>query len=524
MKRTQGIVGACLLVVMLLSFSGNLQAQEEQQLVIGWPQDVITLDPDRAYEVYAMMVLNGMYDQLVKFAGRIDQVTPHLATSWDISEDGLTYTFTLRSDVKFSSGNPLTAQDVKWTFDRLKHLKSNASFLAANIAKVEAPDDTTVVVTMATADASFLSKLASPNFGILDSETVKANGGAAGEDASSADDAQNWLDHQSAGSGPFILEKFVPDAEIILVRNENYWKGPAPIQRIHFQNITDPNTQLLMLQKGDIDIAMGLGPEHAQMVENLPDTTVLPVTTLTMSFLLMNDDPELAGPIANKDVRRAIKYAIDYKGLQMIAGKGAVTPISVIQIGFLGALPPRDPDFTDLDKAKELLTKAGYPDGFETNIDTISYLHDGLNWLTVAEKVAADLAKIGIKATIRPKELTVGLDEYRKGQWALATAGWSPDFLDATNQLVFLPGEKVGLRANWKLEANPGLAELGKKAEVETDREKRAKLLEDIQRQMDEDSPFLVLVQHPSRLAFRDDVKGVAWHENYKIEVYNLSK
>jgi peptide/nickel transport system substrate-binding protein len=142
----------------------------------------------------------------------------------------------------------------------------------------------------------------------------------------------------------------------------------------------------------------------------------------------------------------------------------------------------------------------------------------------VAEKVAADLALIGIKAEIRPKELTVGLDEYRKGQWALATAGWSPDFLDANNQLVFLPGSKVGLRANWKLEANPELAELGKKAEVETDTEKRAELLQEIQRRMDEDSPFLVIVQHPARLAFRNDVQGVAWHENYKIEVYSLSK
>ncbi len=523
MKRVKFFTSLCFLAAMLLTFSGITQAQNAQ-LVIGWPQDVITLDPGRAYEPYAMMTLNGMYDQLVKFEGRLDHVSPHLAESWTISEDGLTYTFTLRSGVTFSSGNPLTANDVKWTFDRLKNLKSNASFLADSIADVEAPDNTTVVVKMSAADASFLSKLASPNFGILDSKAVKANGGSASADAASRDDAQHWLDHQSVGSGPFVLEKFVPDAEIILVRNDDYWKGAAPIQRIHFQNIKDPNTQLLMLQKGDIDIAMGLGPEHAQMAGTFPDITVMPLTTMTMSFLLMNDDPELAGPIANKDVREAIKYAIDYKGFHTLAGEGAVTPISVIQCGFLGSLPPRDPDFTDLDKAKELLAKAGYPDGFETTIETISYLHDGLNWLTVAEKVAADLAVVGIKADIQPKELTVGLDEYRKGQWALATAGWSPDFLDATNQLVFLPGSKVGLRANWKLEANPELAELGKQAEVESDVEKRAALLQEIQRQMDENSPFLPIVQHPSRLAFRDDVKGVSWHENYKIDVYNLSK
>lgn len=522
--KKRGFMSIGVLIALLLSLSGTIQAQEAQQLVVGWPQDVITLDPDRAYEVYATMVLNGMYDQLVKFIGRIDQVSPHLAEKWEISDDAKVYTFHLRTDVKFSSGNPFTAKDVKWTFERLKNLKSNASFLGENIAGIETPDDATVVITLTTADAAFMSKLASPNFGILDSETVKANGGVADETASTADSAQNWLDHQSAGSGPFILEKFVPDAEIILIRNENYWKGAAPIQRIHFQNIKDPNTQLLMLQKGDIDIAMGLGPEHAALLAGNTDITVLPVTTLTMSFLLMNDDPALAGPIANKDVRQAIKYAIDYKGLHTMAGEGALTPISVIQIGFLGALPPRDPNFTNIEKAKELLAKAGYPDGFETTIDSISYLHDGLNWLTVAEKVAADLATVGIKAEIRPKELTVGLDEYRKGQWPLATAGWSPDFPDANNQLVFLPGEKVGLRANWKTEANPELAELGKKAEVTADNQKRAELLQEIQRKMDENSPFLVLVQHPSRLAFRSNVQGVAWHENYKIEVYNLHK
>ncbi|NNF98527.1 MAG: ABC transporter substrate-binding protein [Desulfobacteraceae bacterium] len=513
---------AALLTLSLIGPVSTTMAANDQ-IVIGWQQDTITLDPGRAYEMYTNLIIAALYDPLVKFGDSIDVPKPYLITDYSVS-DSKVYTFNLKPGIKFSTGNPLTAADVKWTFERLKHLKSNASFLAKNIENIKAVDARTVVVTLADPDAAFLSKIATSSFGILDSKRVRANGGQADTSAAETDKAQTWLDTNSVGCGPYVLEKFSRDREIILVRNKTY-HGPKPAaEKIVLRHIPDLSAQMLMVKKGDIDIAFNLGPEQVKLLKKDKQIKILPSAGLSMTFLLMNQNPEVGGPFANPHVREAVKYAVDYKGLQMLAGDGSVTPLSVIQVGFLGALPPRDPDFTNLDKAKELLAKGGFPGGFKGTISAITYNFEGVDWVMVAEKIKNDLGKIGIELTVKPQDFSVGLNDYRTGKWSFAVSGWGPDYPDVNNQLAFLPGNSVGLRAQWNADSRPDLTALGEKAMVETDNVKRSAYIENIQRLMDKDSPFLNLIQHPKQLVVRSNIDGAKWHEAYKLKLEKLVK
>lgn len=510
------------MLFMLFLLWGNAETNSNQ-VIIALDPDYETFDPGRAYESTSPIVLCSVYDTLFKFKSNKMEPAKHLVKDYEISSNGKVYTFTLISGVNFTSGNTLTSEDVKWSFDRLKNLKGNPSFLTDNIDKVETINEKTLKIYLNEQDGAFLYKLTTMVFGILDSEVVKLHGGVSGVNAVTDDTANQWLTYNSAGSGPYILKKYAPNIEVVLERNSDYWKGSPAIEKVVLKDMPDSNTQSFMLQKGDIDLAYSLNADQVKLLEGKKGVEISLYQTLVFSFLLMNEDPEIGGPMANKDVQNAVRYALDYKGFQTIAGKGSITPISIIQQGFLGALPPRDPEYTNIEKAKELLTKAGYSNGFKVTLDTITHASCGVKWVTLAQKVKEDLSKIGIDVQIRTMESTVGFDEYRKGEQGFNIMAWGPDYMDSNNQLVFLPGEAVGLRANWKADANPKLVQLGKAALIEIDDQKRKVMLEEIQKIMAEDSPFAVLVQYPKQIAIRSGLKGAEYSEHTKIDLYNLS-
>ena len=197
-------------------------------LVIAIAEDTASYDPQRSFETLPTIVHKATYQNLVSFPeDSVEQVIPDAAASWEISEDGTVYTFTLADGITFSDGSPLTAADVVFSFNRLANLKGNPSFLADGIVSVEAPDDQTVVLTLAQPDPAILAKLVFDGFGIVNMDVVMEQGGTDAEDAATADTAEEWLNQNSAGSGPYVLESWEPGVETVLVRNENYW-GEAP--------------------------------------------------------------------------------------------------------------------------------------------------------------------------------------------------------------------------------------------------------------------------------------------------------
>jgi peptide/nickel transport system substrate-binding protein len=184
-------------------------AAANQNLIIAIDQsDVRTLDPAREFEFAAAFIDLNVYDTLVTQKGPDDLNTfvPVLAKEWKISPDGKEYTFTLRDDVKFASGNPLTADDVKFSLMRLKNIKGNPGWMMDPLKEVQVVDKNTVKTILTDPFGDWLAVLSGPNSGIVDSKLVTDKGGNADEGADQADKAEEWLNQNSAGSGPFILK------------------------------------------------------------------------------------------------------------------------------------------------------------------------------------------------------------------------------------------------------------------------------------------------------------------------------
>src|SRR5438270_10556299 len=199
-------------------------AAANQNLIIAIDQsDVKTLDPAREFEFAAAFVDLNTYDPLVTQKGPDDLNTfvPVLAKEWKISPDGKEYTFTLRDDVKFASGNPVTADDVKFSLLRLKNIKGNPGWMMDPLKDVQVVDKTTVKTILTDPFGDWLAVLAGPNSGIVDSKLVTQNGGSAAEGADQSDKAEEWLNQNSAGSGPFMLKGWQKNNVITLERNPN---------------------------------------------------------------------------------------------------------------------------------------------------------------------------------------------------------------------------------------------------------------------------------------------------------------
>lgn len=489
------------------------------QIVGAVSADWKTMDPGYSYEPYGSFVLSVLYDRLVRQVPADGSIVPSLAIDWDVSDDGTEYVFNLRDDVTFVGGNPLTADDVVFSFWRLKNLKGNPSFLAENIANVEAVDTHTVRITLHEPEGAFLTKLTEPPFSVVDSKVVQAQGGTNAENAAETDTAQAWLDQNSAGSGPYVLKKWVLKDELVLERNPDYW-GPAPqIDEIVLKEIEDPNTQALQLQKGDIDLAFSLTADQVGMIDGQPGTKLVSGPGFYIVFLLMNQDPAIGGPMADEKVRQAVRAALDYEGMLELFGDGTVTPHSFIQVGFAGALPAGRT--RDVEKAKSLLAEAGYPDGFNITLEVPTLTVSGVQLLTVAEKSQQDLAEIGINATLEPGEVGVSLPRYRDGEQGFSLWYWGPDYPDPATQLAFLPGETVGLRARWTADHDPELAELGKQALRESDQDTRIQLLQEIQRRTHDYGPWAVMLQAGRVVGVRDNIEAT-FHPDYGVELHTL--
>lgn len=494
-------------------------------LVVGTVFTSKGFDPAQEYTQTAFTVNHSTYQTLVTNKGSdLTKAVPDLAESYTISPDGKTYTFKLKSGVKFVSGNPVTADDVVFSYRRLQNLKGQPAFVTANMTKFEAPDPSTVVITLKDLGPDTLSLLTTPSFAILDSKTAKSNGATDADDADKSDKALNFLNNQSIGSGPYVLKGFKPETEVDLEKNPNY-SGPVSYDKIIIKNLADVNVQKASLEKGDIDFAFDLGAEQAAGLKGKQGVNLLQGTSLTIFFLLMNADPAVSEPTSKPEVRQAIRYAINYKDYLELGGGGSVQPPSVIPIGLAGALGKEDITPTDLNKAKDLLAKAGYKDGFKIKMSYPSDLtQNGVKFETMAQKMQADLAQLNITVELDPKTIQVWLDEYRAGKQPMTLSLWSPDYNDPSDYLTFFPGQKLALRAGWKAGSDAEIEDLAKKAAVELDEGKRLGYYQQAQKLLNQRGPFAPYLQPTQVIGYRSNVNGFAYNPTWVVNFNDTSK
>jgi len=513
-------------LALLVGVGGIAAAQAERTLVIGHAEIAEAYDPAHAFNPTSSMVNRVAYDTLVTFPdGDASEILPLLATSWAISDDGLTYTFTLREGVSFSNGEPLTADDVVFSFMRLKNVKMQPSFLADPIAAMEAIDDRTVAITLAATRPSFLAELANTSFSVTHADAVRAAGGSDAETAAEVDTAHTFLNQTSVGTGPYMLVSWSPQDRTELVRNPGYWGEQPFFDRVIIVNIPEAATQRVALVAGNIDLATDLTPDQVVALEGASGIAIFRGPGRWTHFLLMNRDPQVGGPMANPLVAQAVRHALDYQGYRDLWA-GSVTPGSNMWVGLAGAYGQDKSMTRDLERARALMAEAGYPNGFEITMHYADLTWAGVSLSTNAQKIQADLAEIGIAVRLLPGEVQVALEGYRGGTQGFGYWFWGPDKLDPVDFLEFLPGGKVaGERARWMPEMiDEATRALIARAGVESDADQRLAIFAQLQDFAQQDSAFAPFNVPAIQTAFRADIEGYVWHPQWGLDVSLLSR
>ena len=389
-------------------------------LVIDNSFSLVTADPGHMYEPTGELVDYALYDTLLTFnGGNVKAVVPDLATSYQVTDNAKKYVFHLNPAAKFSDGTPVTAADVAWSLTRMINLKGNPAFMLAG--ETVTADGQTVVLTSATPNAGLLNILTNPATGVLNEKVVAAHGGTDAANASTKDTAQNWLNANSAGSGPYVLKSFSTTSQVVLDANPNYW-GPKPAySTVVLRNTATAAIERLDVQRGTNEIALDLDPSQTVGMTNVqihkgPSPYVI--------FMFANDNPKISTVTPNPDFQKALRYGIDYAGLLQLAGPGAIQSPGIIPTVFLGALPASADARYDLAQAKSWLQKSGmghpslkltYPTDFTLN---------GLSFDDAAARLQQYLDQIGLNVTLQPQSLTVGLQTYRAGTEAMGLWLW----------------------------------------------------------------------------------------------------
>jgi peptide/nickel transport system substrate-binding protein len=496
-------------------------------LVVGANFSILSMDPARTVSATSMNVLHSTYDSLTTFEGAdLKTAKPNLATSWTISPDGLTYAFALRSGAKFESGSPVTSTDVKWSLERLNNLKGISAFYVASIATVDAPDSTHVTIKLKAPNSGLLAILAAPPTGVLDSKLLADKGADASASAKDNDKGDAYLNGHSAGSGPYVMTTYTPNQQVVLERNANYWGTKPFFDRIVIQHQPEAATQKLQLERGDIQIAMGLGQDQASALQGTANVTVNTAPVATNFFVMFSMNPDLAGPLADPRVRDAIRFALDYDGIMKIAGSGAVRLGGVIPALLPGALDPSSAPKQDKDKAKQLLQQVGTPVKVKLSIGS-DYVSGGVQFSVLGQKIQSDMQAVGIDVTIDGRPLAAWKADYIGGKLQMTVATYAADWPDPSNFLVFSPGGSVGVRAQWSANSSADAAavlDLGQQAQAEVDATKRVAKYQQYDARLQQVGPYVPLFQPATPLAWRSDLKGVAFNTTWQVAYTSVSK
>jgi peptide/nickel transport system substrate-binding protein len=477
--------------------------------------DIITLDPAEVFEFSTSEYIAQVYDRLIYYNAKDPaHFTPGIAESWTVSDDGTTYSFKIRDGVKFQSGNLLTAEDAAFSLRRAIKLNLGPAFIigqfgltADNVdGMVTAPDARTLVFKTDKAYApSFVLNCLSATVGaVVDSKLVESN-------AKDGDFGHGWLNTHSAGTGAYKLVTWKPNESLVLERFDDYWQGKPGFRRIFYRHVLDPTSQLLLLQKGDIDIARGLTGEQIESLKSSPDITLQEVPRGAIWYLAMNT---LTEPLKKVEVRQALKYLIDYQGManSFMKGRGVLQE-HFLPRGFLGALDDQ-PFSLDVAKAKALLAQGGYPDGFKITMDVT----DGSPNLDMAQSIQSTFAKAGVELQIIASDDKQQTSRIRARKHETAIGRWGPDYQDPhTNAQTFAmnvdngdnpPMKTSAWRNAWDI---PDLTKETAAAVLETDTAKRQALYEALQRKVEQTSPFAFMFQQVEVVAARKNVQGLIW-------------
>jgi peptide/nickel transport system substrate-binding protein len=524
-----GLLLSLLLVCGLLGTNAapGLAQADTDTLIVAVASDMQNLDPTlSSADVYTQEMLTNVYEWLVDYdlseeADGTLIADPNtfvggLAERFEWSPDGTKITFTLRDGLKFSNGDPLTAEAVKFTFDRIFDQQGvtygNMSMAAVpDKDHVKVIDEQTIEMTVDTPNTLLLGNMAQFGNSILNPAVVEPH--MTTEDPY----AHEWLKANTTGTeqGPFVLESWEPGNQWVLARNPNYWGEPPKLERIIFKVIPDPSSRLTQLQSGAVDIAYELPTTDVLALEGDPNLQIIRYPSRFVVFLGMN---EQVPPFDNKLVRQAVSYAIPYETIvnEVLNGYGRqlTSPIP-------DGTPTHTDEFfvykQDPETAKELLTEAGFPDGFETTLAVASGNQEGKE---TAVWVQQSLAEIGITVNIQELPGAAFAEQLQKHELGFFFFNnWISINNDPFYHLYWLFWSPC---CNYTNYSNPDVHQLIEEYTLSTDQEARDQASLDAQQAIVDDAPWVFLYQPDFLLAMRSNVKGYVFYSTDRFTRYKF--
>ncbi len=368
--------------------------------VVGIQQDIDSLDPHLATAAGTKEILFNIFEGLVK-SDENGNLIGAVASDYTVSEDGLVYTFTLRDNVKFHNGNAVTAEDVKYSLERVSGLLDGTPLISAlsTIQAVDIIDERTVQVTVESADAELIYSFVAA---IIPAGSGEEEGAV------------------PVGTGPFSFVSYSPQESIVVKKNPDYWQEGLPyLDEVTFKIVNSAETALMELQGGTIDIYPYLTDSQAQTLRSGNTHQVIASPSNVVQALFLNNTAE---PLDDPLVRQAILYAIDKEEINTFVGGGTG---SLIGSAMLPTLADYYVDLNDVygttanvEKAKELLAQAGYENGFDLSIDIPSNYEFHMQ---TGEVIVEQLKAVGINATVNPVEWNTWLEDIYNGRKYTAT-------------------------------------------------------------------------------------------------------
>ncbi len=509
------LTSTALALSLLAAPAGAAEPGQGGEMIVTYKDDVSTLDPAIGYDWQNWSMIKSLFDGLMDYEPGTTELVPDLAESYELAEDGLTYTFKLRKGVKFHNGRELTAADIKYSIERAVRPETQspgAGFFASiagfeeltsgaadELSGIEVPDDYTVKITLSRPDATFLHVMAINFSFAVPREEVEKYGQDFGKNP--------------VGTGAFRLAEWTLGQRLVFERNPDYYKEGRPrLDRIVFEVGQEPLVALLRLQRGEVDI-LGDGIPPAKFLEIMNDPewrdNVVEGGQLHTGYVAMNVTLK---PFDDIRVRRAVNHAINKQRIIRIINGRAVPANQPLP----PAMPGHDPTYGgyafDPDKAKQLMAEAGYADG----VDTELYAMNTDPNPRIAQAIQQDLAAIGIRAELKvlaqANVIAAGGEKDAAPMIWSGGMAWIADFPDPSNFYgpILGCGGAVPGGWNWSWYCNEELDALAAEADAMVDparAEERIDLWRRIFLRIMDDAPWAP-VFHEQRFTMKSDRLG----------------
>ena len=475
-KRLALLAAACLcMAVSMTSF-----AADKSDIVVAVDADVDTLHPTDFSTTVELGVLNQIYDTLLYYSpdGTKDP-EPRIAESYEISDDGLDYTFHLRDDVTFHDGTPVTADYVVFSIELYKASEYQGSQISM-LSSVEATDEHTVVCHLDAPYSPFLQGICSP---MIASKAYYE---------SSEDDFVN----NPIGTGPYKFVSRAKGSNIKLEANEDYYRGAPEIKEVTFEVIPDSSTKAIALQTGEVNFAEIDSATKPQLEAN-PAITIAEVPTSAFSYIAMNTEKE---PFNDVKVRQAINYAIDRDNLVAVCYDGEAEVNSNICAKERFGYSDDQFQYTyDPEKAKELLAEAGIETPYDLGEILVAEKYSNL-----ATVIQNDLKAVGLDVTISVKEFNSYISDLQNGSYGITALNMTLEGDTQTLEMAFT-SDYIGIANNARY-SDEEMDKLFEQARTETDNDKRAEIFNEIFTKAQDEAIYAVMCNPMTLYAYNSDL------------------